>query len=127
MRAQDPRTGSSSTTPTLFAEEAGRLLGITNVRHHLSAFLQTYGGHVGYAVRPSERGKGIATFLLAESMAYLRSLGVERALLTVAPTNIGSVRVIERNGGVLQDEYEHEKFGMVRRYWIPLGSASERP
>jgi len=105
---------------SLFAEEDGELLGIANVRHHLNDFLRSYGGHVGYGVRPSARGRGVATKLLAASLDLLRELGEEGALLTCAPTNIGSIRVIERNGGVLKDEYEHDQFGMVRRYWITV-------
>jgi len=103
---------------SLFAEEDGQLLGIANVRHHLNDFLQTYGGHVGYGVRPSARGRGVATKLLAASLDLLRGLGQERALLTCAPSNLGSIKVIERNGGVLQDTYAHEQFGMVNRYWL---------
>lgn len=35
-----------------------RILGIINIRHALNDYLLTYGGHIGYSIRPSERQKG---------------------------------------------------------------------
>ena len=34
-----------------------RLVGMIQVRHYLNDFLRTFGGHIGYSVRPSERRK----------------------------------------------------------------------
>lgn len=40
----------------------GRIVGMADIRHSLAnAFLRDYGGHIGYGVRPTERGKGYAT------------------------------------------------------------------
>lgn len=51
---------------TFFAvrERDGRIVGMADIRHVLNRFLRTYGGHVGYGVRPSERRKGYATQIL---------------------------------------------------------------
>ena len=38
----------------------GRLIGMIQVRHYFNEFLEKYGGHIGYSVRPSERNKGYA-------------------------------------------------------------------
>lgn len=43
-----------------------------------------------------------------------RDLGIESALLTCDVTNIASRRVIETNGGILQDEYRDKL-----RFWVP--------
>lgn len=41
-----------------------RLVGMIQVRHYLNDFLRTLGGHIGYSVRPSERRKGYASWML---------------------------------------------------------------
>ena len=106
---------------TLFLEHEGRLLGVANIRHRLSEYLERHGGHVGYSVRPSERCKGYATRLLEAAKEMAPDLGIERMLLTCRPENAVSARVIERCGGVLEDETYFEPAGeIVRRYWIPL-------
>jgi len=107
---------------TLFLEDAGRLLGVANVRHRLTEGLLRFGGHVGYAVRPSARCRGHATRLLESAMAYARNrLGIDRLLLTCASENPASSRVIEKCGGVLESEAFYELVGKrIRRYWIAL-------
>ena len=43
----------------------GKLVGHLSIRHNINnAFLSLYGGHIGYAVRPTERRKGYATTML---------------------------------------------------------------
>jgi len=107
---------------TLFLVDDGRILGVANVRHRLTDQLRRFGGHVGYSVRPSERRKGYATELLERVKAYARgTLGIGRLLVTCEAENVASARVIEKCGGVLEDERHYEPAGKrVRRYWIPV-------
>ena len=106
---------------TLFLEDAGRLLGLANIRHRLSEYLERHGGNVGYSVRPSERGKGHATRLLEASKEFARGLGIERILVTCSPENPASARVIEKCGGILEDEAYFEPANeTVRRFWVAL-------
>lgn len=107
---------------TLFLVEEGRILGVANLRHRLTENLRRFGGHVGYSVRPSERNKGHATRLLEGIKAYARAnLEIDRLLVTCDPANAASARVIEKCGGVLEDESFYELAGhLVRRYWITL-------
>ena len=69
QRCQDDETGrglSHGRVPqsTFWMVRAGeRILGCSRVRHELKAFLRHEGGHIGYDVRPSERGKGCGTRL----------------------------------------------------------------
>ena len=105
---------------TWFWEEAGVLQGVINVRHRLSPQLRVIGGHVGYAVAPSHRRKGVATAMLAAVLPEVWRLGVDRALLTCDADNVASALTIERNGGVLDREAWVESEGKVQRwYWIP--------
>jgi len=107
----------------LWYVEGDVFLGSVSVRHRLNDVLAQWGGHVGYAVRPAARGKGYASAMLAGMLEHIRStLPLERVLLTVNVNNPASIRVIEKNGGVLQDVIPHPwvEGDLGRRYWIEL-------
>ncbi|MGO4459534.1 GNAT family N-acetyltransferase [Streptomyces sp. M-16] len=94
-------------------------LGAIDLRHYLNGFLLDAGGHIGYGVRPSARGRGLAGWALREVLHEARVLGMDRVLLTCDPGNEASVRTIERGGGVLEDVRD-TLVGPKRRYWITL-------
>ncbi len=73
-------------------------LGTLVLRHRLLE--HGYGGHIGYHVVAPWRRQGHATAMLAQGLQHARDLGVDRALLTVAPENEWSRRVVLANGGV---------------------------
>ncbi|MFO7897450.1 MAG: GNAT family N-acetyltransferase [Planctomycetota bacterium] len=99
----------------------GRIIGRSRLRHYLNARLTQRGGHVGYEIRPSERGKGYATRLLARTLDKAREIGLERALVTCDRDNAASARVIEKNGGVFANAIIAPDNGRpTRRYWIDL-------
>ena len=101
--------------------DSQRVVGIVRVRHRLNQRLLQYGGHIGYYVRPSERGKGYGKMALRLGLEQLRRFGVARALLTVNPTNILSKRVVLANGGVHDGQGADPVSGeIVDRYWIEL-------
>lgn len=103
--------------------EGETFLGHVSVRHWLNDNLEKWGGHVGYAMRPSARGHGHASAMLAAMLDHIRAeLPLTRVMLTVSLDNPASMRVIEKNGGVLCDEVDHPWVeGMRgRRYWIEL-------
>ena len=98
-----------------------RVVGIVRVRHRLNARLLQYGGHIGYYVQPSERGKGYGRLALRLGLKQLRRLKVTRALLTVNPMNTLSKRVVLANGGVHDGQGADSVSGeIVDRYWIEL-------
>ena len=73
-----------------------------NIRHTLTAALREKGSHVGYAVTPDQRGRGIATQMLAKALPEARRLtGQDEILIDCAAANLASRRVIEKNGGRL--------------------------
>jgi predicted acetyltransferase len=88
-------------------------LGRLTIRHRLTSQLRNVGGHIGYGVRPSARRRGHATAMLAAALPVARGLGIDRVLVTCDHDNIASRKVIEANGGVLQ-----EPRGVILRYWI---------
>jgi predicted acetyltransferase len=103
----------------LVADLDGHIVGRTSIRHELNEFLAREGGHIGYAVAPQYRRRGYATEILHQSLVIIRSLGVERVLVTCDDDNIGSATVIERCGGVFDSLTDNrDGDGPKRRYWI---------
>lgn len=88
-------------------------LGRLSIRHSLTPWLLEFGGHIGYAVRPAARRCGHATAMLAAALPITKRLGIDPALLTCDDSNVASRRVIEANGGVLEDQR-----GVKLRYWV---------
>ena len=96
------------------------VVGVSRLRHRLTPSLLADGGHIGYYVLPSERAKGYGTVVLRLTLIEARGLDIERVLLTVDSDNEPSIRVIEANGGVQEDERVDEEGVRYRRYWIDL-------
>jgi len=99
---------------TLWLIDGDDYLGRIAIRHELNDFLLDVGGHIGYDVRPTRRREGHATEMLRKALPWALALGIDPALVTCDDDNVGSVRVIEAAGGVLEDVR-----GTKRRYWVP--------
>lgn len=99
------------------AEVDGEIVGRVSIRHELNDYLQTFGGHVGYAVGPAYRRRGYATEILRQSVNFLRAKGTDRILVTCRDVNHASAAVIESCGGVLENTV-HNGQTLIRRYWI---------
>lgn len=97
-----------------------KIVGAVNVRYGLNDFLRNKGGHVGYGVRKSQRGKGYATKLLEYALKELREASVEKALVTCDGNNHASAQVILHNNGVESDAFISEDNEVTRRFWISL-------
>jgi predicted acetyltransferase len=107
----------------LWYVEGDEFLGSISARHSLTPMLDLWGGHIGYAVRPSARGRGHASAMLALMLDHVRqNLPLDRVTLTANLKNPASMRVIEKNGGVIRDEVPHPWIAgdVGRRYWIDV-------
>ena len=104
----------------LFAFVGSRIVGRVSIRHALNDFLRRAGGHIGYVVVPEFRRRGYATTILRLAVQIAGDkLGISRILVTCDDDNTGSIKTIERNGGVLENIVEVAGFEKpVRRYWI---------
>jgi predicted acetyltransferase len=98
------------------------ILGTSSLRHKLNDKLRKLGGHIGYQIRPSQRKKGYGTMILKLTLAKARQFGLKQVLITCDDENTSSVKIIERNGGILKDKCDRDEPGkLTRRYWIELG------
>lgn len=86
---------------TRWLVQSERFLGLCGVRHFLTDSLKSYGGHIGYAVRASERKKGLGRLLLLEGLRVAGELGLQEVILTCNADNQPSIRIIESCGGDL--------------------------
>ena len=103
--------------------EGDLFIGEASIRHELNSHLLQEGGHVGYGIRPSHRGRGYGKRILALALFECRRLGIERALVTCLDSNIASARIIEANGGCLENVIAAPSGrGPLRRYRIALSS-----
>ena len=99
----------------------GKLIGAFNLRHKLKGNLINHGGNIGYLVRPSERRKGYGTIILGFALKKAKELGLGRVMVSCREENIASSRVIEKNGGVYENDYCDEVQNITfKRYWINL-------
>lgn len=95
-------------TDTFFAlDESNRIVGIIDLRHTLNDFLKDY-GNSGYSVRPTERRKGYATEMLCQIKSIAKEAGMTELHMATFQDNIGSVKTITKNGGVLERTFEAE-------------------
>lgn len=88
---------------TFWLVDEDEYIGGGNIRHALTEPLMKFGGHIGYDIRPSIWGQGYGTLQLKLLLAEAARLGIKSTLLTCSTTNVASIRVIEKNGGVLID------------------------
>lgn len=101
-------------------ESDGRIVGVTDLRHHIDhPILGTWGGHIGYYVRPTERRKGYGTEILRLNLEKARQRGLTRVLITCSITNTASEKVILANGGVFEKEVPGDDT-IIKRHWVKL-------
>lgn len=93
--------------------EGDRVVGTISLRHELNDLLLQTGGHIGYAVEPGSRRRGVAGAALGEALRLAAARGIDPVLITCEADNVASARTIESVGGVLEDER-----GGLRRYWV---------
>jgi predicted acetyltransferase len=119
-RLEQPRDNRVPET-VLWLVDGQDFIGRTSIRHQLTPDLAQIGGNIGYEIRPNKRRRGYGKLILALALEKARLLGLNRVLVTCDDDNIGSAKIIEANGGHLQDTIELEGHrAQVRRYWIDL-------
>jgi len=111
-----PRPAAYVPVTMLWMADGDEFLGSISVRHRLTDLLLTWGGHIGYSVRPGARRRGHAARALRSVLPRCRELGIDPVLVTCDVDNEASRRTIEGAGGAYEDTREGKL-----RYWVPTG------
>ncbi len=105
-----------------FAVDDDKLIGVVHIRTRLTENLLRYGGHIGYGINPKYWNIGYGKKLLKLVLEQYKNIIEEnKILITCDDDNIGSYKIIEYNGGILENKVQNEDVGekfITRRYWI---------
>lgn len=97
------------------------LVGVFSLKFELTEYLRNYGGHIGYAVRPSKRNRGIATQMLKQGLQIAKDFGFSQLLLVCDEDNYASEKVILHNGGIYQNSlFDPDDKVTVKRFLIKI-------
>ncbi len=101
-------------------DDQENIVGIVRIRHNFDTpFLTNEGGHIGYDVPPSHRGKRFGITSLNAGLQVAKELKITKVLLFADDENPSSWRTIKRCGGILERTFWSEFYNcQVRRYWI---------
>ncbi|MHB9031737.1 MAG: GNAT family N-acetyltransferase [Anaerolineae bacterium] len=120
--ALNPSTGRVPYITYWLQNDREELLGGIRIRPLLNPILAHEAGHIGYDIRPSRRGQGLGTTQLGLALPICRELNLDHVLVTCRRDNPASARVIEKSGGVLENEvlsWIHPDV-WFKRYWIRI-------
>lgn len=112
--------GVPATTYFTVRKSDGKIIGSIQLRHELDEDLEKRGGHVGYGICPSERGKGYGNEQLAMILQKAKELGMRRVMISCDQDNLASAKVALHNGAVLTWEGYDEEDGPIKIFWIDL-------
>lgn len=97
-----------------------QFVGRLGLRHRLNEDLILFGGNIGYEIRPTMRQRGYGKLMCRMGLDEARKLGLPRVLITCDDDNLASIRIIESNGGVLENKVDNQRATLTRRYWVDL-------
>lgn len=122
--AKDGSTWPRVPQETIWITSNSDFIGAINFRPVIHSSLQKFGGHVGYSITPSARGKGYmikALELLLNDKKRMAQIDLDHIVLTTDLDNRASQEIILKNGGKFVEEYVFAPMEQqLRLYHIPL-------
>ena len=129
QQARNPATAAPGDLPyeDFWMMDGAKWIGKLTLRTTINEKYLHAGGHIGYEIRPSSRRCGYGTALLRLGLEKARERGLSRVLLTCDETNIGSRKIIESNGGRLENSVAVKGQDVRKmRYWIKLQESASQ-
>lgn len=124
QKMEHPETCPSHLVPSTqylaVLKDEHSIVGLIDLRHHIDhPVLGVWGGHIGYIVRPAQRGHGYAKQMLQLVLKECLKRNLKRVLVTADEDNIASIKTIEACGGMYDKSVEVDG-NLIRRYWIDV-------
>lgn len=115
------RNDYSTETFYVAVDDSEGIIGGIVFRHELKGNLINHGGNIGYLIRPTERRKKYGTMMLQLAIEKCKEKGLKRILISCRDTNIASAKVIQKNGGIYENDYYDETTDIrYKRFWINI-------
>lgn len=89
----------------LVRENDNKIIGTINIRLALNERLTKFGGHIGYGIRPTERGKGYNKINLYLGLKVCAKYGIDEVFMDADLENTASWKTMEALGGKRIKEY----------------------
>lgn len=114
-----------SETYFLVRESDQKIVGMINIRLALNEKLKEFGGHIGYSIRPTERGKGYNKINLYLGLLCCQQHGIEEVFMDCDKDNLASAKTMQALGGKKLREYYDDVYAhcMVQDYIIDVNQA----
>jgi predicted acetyltransferase len=80
------------------------------LRVRLTDKLRADGGHCGYGIAPSKRGKGYGTLLVKTMAGEAAGIGLDKILLTIYNDNVHSIKAAINSGGVVEKVADNKHY-----------------
>ena len=110
-----------SVTYFLVRSNDNRIVGMINIRLALNEYLRRGAGHIGYSIRPTERGKGYNKINLYLGLKICNEYGIDKVLMDAELDNIASWKTMESLGGKRVKEWlDEEDNSMTVNYEIDV-------
>lgn len=101
---------------TYWLIDGDEFIGRASIRHRLTEHLRQVAGLIGYDIRPSKRKRGHGVGAAEGESDWTR-----QDTVTCDATNVGSRKIIEKNGGVLENRVPNPETGIDKsRFWMDI-------
>lgn len=96
-----------------------KIVGSIQLRHFLTEDLEKYGGHIGYAIRPTERKKGYGRRQLQLVLDVAKEMKIPKVMISCDKDNVASSLTARSCGGILTSETTYKE-NELQIYWVSL-------
>ena len=117
----DTASGSTHDTYKIFKDEDN--IGRCQLRHVASKNIKMPKGfenNIYYEIMEEYRKKGYGSEVLSLLVEKARKIDLENIIVTVKDSNVGSIKIIEKNSGILQCKEKDTHNVLYRKYLISL-------
>ena len=118
--------GCPSKTFLLIRKNDNKVIGSFNIRLSLNEKLLKLGGHIGYGIRPSERGKGYSKINLYLGLIKAKEFNLDKVMINTEVNNIQSNKTLVSLGGELVRTEMDASNILNNVYWFDVDKCLEK-